>query len=169
MNLDFKGYDAIVRDEETEDTLLMGKVVAFDKETNLIELNVQNTIDLSQRKMQVLLFSDGLAYSYHGTFRKLLTQNQIGIALYKGGVKVDRKNERFAVDLKAEIVEHKQEDGTVIEDEHTGIYILDISRSGIRIEGSELLLSDQDRIAVAFKVKNQEKIFCESSSCWKKE
>lgn len=150
MSLDFEGYDVIIRDDDTEETLLMGKVGVHNKEQNMIELDAQPMQELEQRHMLVLLFKDGQAYTYHGSYRRLLGNNPIGIALYRGEVKQDRKNERFAINIGANIIEHKAEDGEVLYNKRTQFNIMDISRSGVRIQGQDLHLRIKDKIQIRF-------------------
>lgn len=158
MVIDFTGYNVVIREDETSQALWMGKVEAYNKEKNIIEVDGFQTIDLEKyRKLQVFLFLNGQAYIYHGTYRKLGGVDRVGIALYQGKVKNDRKSERFLINIEAEIVERKSETEEIASNEHHKIQIMDISRSGIRIQGMELQLSINDWIAVSFAVLGLEK------------
>ncbi|MDD3369293.1 MAG: PilZ domain-containing protein [Lachnospiraceae bacterium] len=159
MYTNFTGYDVIVRDEASNVTLFMGKVASYDELQNLIEINFQPTVDLEQRHMRVLLYHNGRAYTYHGTFRKGLGIGQMGIALYKGSAKTDRKNERFSIDLGAEILEHRDENGKVLFQGSTPIHIMDISRSGLRIQATEIKPGVHEKISIRFTVRNVAKTY----------
>ncbi len=78
-------------------------------------------------------------------------------ALYKGTVKADRKNERFTVDLSSEIIEQITENGVTTPEHEIPIHILDISRSGVRIQGEELDLKKFDKITIRFTIRKQTK------------
>lgn len=154
---DFTGYDMIARDAETNETLFMGKIAAYNKIQNIIEVDAQPQADFEQRRMRVLIFQEGQAYDSYGTYRKLLNGNQIGVALYKGTVKADRKNERFTVDLSSEIIEQITENGVSTLEHEIPIHILDISRSGVRIQGEGLDLKKYDKITIRFTIRKQTK------------
>lgn len=155
MIINFTGYDAIIRDEETNETLLQGKVAVYHKAENLIEIDTLPLTDLSQKKMHILLYQSGMAYISHGTFRKVHNIHHTGIALFRGELKADRKNERFPIQINAIITDHLTPTGQKISDIRYRIKILDISRSGIRIEGANLHLKKGEKIMVRFQLKDQ--------------
>lgn len=142
MITNFTGYDVIVRDDDTGETLLMGKVDSYSKERSIIEVNLQCKYDLSARHLRVLLHHDGRAYSFNGTYRKLSGSTNIGIALFNGNQKQDRKNERFAIDLYADICDCNTQEGEILNNikNHT-IRIVDISRSGVCLQGINIPLT----------------------------
>lgn len=60
MVIDFTGYNVVIREDETSQALWMGKVEAYNKEKNIIEVDGFQTIDLEKyRKLQVFLFLNG--------------------------------------------------------------------------------------------------------------
>ncbi len=134
MNINFKGYNIIIKNEETDETILMSKVLESNIELNIVEVAAVPDIDISQLRMRVLLYMDGhTAYTYNGTFRKSANPMVFAIALYKGNVKTDRKSERFNINLAASIVELR--DPAYMQPISVSIpcTIIDISRSGVRI------------------------------------
>ncbi len=134
MSINLTGYDILVRDAESKENLLASKIVSYNPTANRVELDAKKDADLEGRLLNVLIYNNQDAYEYSGNVNKFTGTDNIEIGLFHGVEKSERKNERYNLGIPAVFIEYI--DSQIKEKEHQRIpiKILDISRSGIRIE-----------------------------------
>ncbi len=166
MHVDFTGFQVIIKDSNSKETLAMSKVEAWNPGLYMIELVVPYPEDLDQRQLDVLLYRNGEAYSFHGTYRKLLGMERCGVALYKGQMKEERHSQRFSIHLEADVIEARSTTGVLSTREHVPIEIQDISRSGIRFVTTDREYHKGDSVGVSFTLQGkQHKYYAKIMRC----
>lgn len=166
IHTDFTGFHVIIKDSKSKETLAMSKVEAWNAGQYMIELAVPFCEDLAQKHLDVLLYRNGEAYSFQGTYRKLLGMDRCGIALYKGEMKEERHSQRFSIHLEADVIEVRNSSGILSSREHIPIEIQDISRSGIRFVTTDREYHKGDCVGVSFTLQGkQHKYYAKIMRC----
>jgi hypothetical protein len=134
-------------------------VLKYDGERNTIEVEMDKNKSMDGMKLEVLIFNKSSAYHYQGTIHYFSGTKNTEIAIYRGEQKKDRKNERFAINLKGVITENLQVKRTHISTPNLPIMVLDISANGIRVERKEEGLEIGDFIRIQVFVSGEAKVF----------
>lgn len=160
LGKNLKGYNVVARDSETQEVVVRNKVLKYDNERNVIEVEIDKDKTMDGLKLDVLVYNKSDAYHYKGTIRYFSGVRNTEIAIYKGEEKADRKSERFELNLKGVITESILVQRIHIADEKVAALVVDISTNGIRIEKEKNTLDIGDLFTLQLFVNGESKIFC---------
>lgn len=159
---DFTGYNIIIRDGETDQTIINSVVLSYNKEKMLATIDDEKSLDLTDKTLKVLIYNTDEAFSFMAHAPKHTGSSRLELGLFHGEHKEERKNERFPLGLDAVVIEHISAMGEESASRRLPSKIIDISKSGVCVECVLLEFKVGDRLAVQVMVQGKPHIYyCE--------
>lgn len=162
MNTDFTGYNIIIRDSETDETMINSVVVSYNREKMLATIDDEKKLDLTDKTLKVLIYNTDEAFSFMAHAPKFTGSNRLELGLFHGEHKEERKNERFPLGLDAIVIEHISAMEEKVATRRLPAKVVDISKNGICVECVLLEFKVGDHLAAQVMVQGKPHVYyCE--------
>ncbi len=130
----FKGCIAVIRDAETSEKLLETIVLEHNQGRKIISVSDPKNKLFGLNKVAVLILGNDTAYDYSGSTRRMLSGDQLDIALYKCTTTPIRSQSRFPANSEAWVESIDEPIASLARHLPFKVYFLNISATGALIE-----------------------------------
>ncbi len=132
----FTGCRILVKNANDESQSFGSEITEHNKAYQSIVVKLIDDINWELSQLIIIVFSEGKIFQFSGNARKVATSaNTFEIAVFKAAQKEDRTEQRFAVDICADIKAVLIDSTLIFLNKPLQVKILNVSTKGIMFEG----------------------------------